>query len=391
MGKDLKGKELGKNLYQRKDGTYEAKYIDNFGKRCSIYDKKLSEVRRKLNEALYEKEHNIYNISCKLTLNEWFDNWVEVFYKNSVKPITYVNLVNNYNRHVRNSKIGNILLTSINPIHIQEFLNNLMQEKKLQRSSTKTYLVMLNQIFKKARECNYINTNPVEHANLPKVKKSGRNALTQEEIKIFFRFAKKSAYLEVFQVLLFTGLRIGEALALVWDDIDFHERTLTVNKNKVRVSHTHSETFKDFGCELLGTGTTYISTPKTELSNRVIPLCDECYEVLFNMYEDRDRNIDLVFHTRNGGYMNSSSIDNGIWRICEQINEIHENGIRRFSAHSFRHTFTTMCFENGMNTKTVQYLLGHSNINTTLEIYTHLTEAQVKKEVQQMNFKLFMS
>ena len=82
MGKDLKGKELGKGLSQRKDGLYTARYTDNFGKRHSIYDPKLSVVRQKMNEALYAKEHNIFSKHCNMTLSEWFDTWVDVFYRN---------------------------------------------------------------------------------------------------------------------------------------------------------------------------------------------------------------------------------------------------------------------------------------------------------------------
>lgn len=381
LGKDLKGKELGKNLYQRRDGTYEAKFTDNFGRRHSIYDKKLSDLRRRLNEALYKAEHNIYALNCSLKLSEWFDQWVEVFYKNTVKPVTYLRVKANFDRYIRNSAIGIMEIGNIRTIHIQKFVNELLADKNLKRMGIRPYITILRLTFQKAYECGHINKNPIVNIVLPKKDKVRREALTKREQELFLIYAQKSSYFDLFRFLLLTGMRIGEAAALTWDDIDLENNIISIDKTVSVIKGSEKEIYKKMGYEPVNGGCFILSDPKTPESKRELPINKSCRRLLLDMRLRRDPDTKQVFHTKNNTYINHTNVDARIKEICRLINERSGEHIRPFSVHTLRHTFATRCFENGVNPKTVQYLLGHTSAGTTMEIYTHVTKEQAKKEI----------
>ena len=385
MGKDLKGKELGKGLSQRKDGLYTARYTDNFGKRHSIYDPKLSVVRQKLNEALYVKDHNIFSKQCNMTLSEWFDTWVEVFYKNTVKTVTYLRAIANYDRYIRKSFLGNLKIIDIKPVHIQKFINELIEEKSLTRSGIKPYANILKGSLQKAYECAYLKANPADAIMLPKKDSKFKEAMTPREQELFFIYAEGSSYYNLFQFLILTGVRIGEAIALTWEDIDLDNRTISINKTAVAIKGVEKDLYKERGYETFNNRAIVISSPKTEGSNRVLPISDACYLLLKNIDLRREPNVSLVFYSKRKSYLNHSNIDARIKVICDLINERSGEHIKSISAHTFRHTFATRCFEMNVNIKTVQYLLGHSSAETTMDIYTHISTEQAKKEIQMVN------
>ena len=383
MGKDLNGKELGKNLSQRKDGLYEAKYTDNFGKRHSIYAKKLSEIRKKLNEALYAKEHNIFNPNCKLTLNEWFDQWIETFYKNTVKPVTYIEMKERYDRAIRNSKIGNMDITTIRNAHIQDVINELIESRNLQRRAAVNYLEAIKMPLQKAYECEYVASNPVKHINLPKDDIKTKHPLSHREQELFLAYSKTSSYYNLFVFLLNTGVRINEALALTWDDIDFDNRTVLINKSLKPVAKSNSRILENMGCAMTYNDSLIITTPKTKRSIRNLPMTEECYRLLLKMAQ-KD-NTGIVFKSTNGKYIWCTNVRIRIKEICEKINKESGELIRDITPHTFRHTFTTRCLESKLDIKTTQYLLGHSHISTTMQVYTHLTEEYLKTEIKSLN------
>lgn len=385
MGKDLKGRELGKGLSQRKDGLYTARYTDNFGKRHSIYDPKLSVVRQKMNEALYTKNHSIFSKHCNMTLSEWFDTWVDVFYKNTVKTVTYLRAIANYDRYIRNSYLGDMKITDIKPVHIQKFINELIEEKSLTRSGIKPYANVLRASLKKAYECGYLQADPAEGITLPKRNSKFREAMTPREQELFFIYAQGSSYYDLFRFLLLTGVRIGEAIALTWEDINMEERTISINKTAITVKGKEKDMYKERGYETACNRAVVISSPKTANSIRILPISDACHTLLEHMNLKREPKINLLFYSKNKSYLNHSNIDARLKAICNLINERSGEHIKSISAHTFRHTFATRCFELNVNIKTVQYLLGHSSAETTMDIYTHISTEQAKKEIQAIN------
>jgi integrase len=194
-----------------------------------------------------------------------------------------------------------------------------------------------------------------------------KEALTIENQKTFLKGASGQSYENQFQFILQTGLRTGELVGLKWEDIDFKKKTLTVQRS---MEYRYK------------VGEWRIGEPKSKSGYRTIPLTDEAIRILKDQKE-KNRNIkvipiewtEFVFLCRKGTPIKNSTYDTALFKICDKV------GIKRFSMHVLRHTFATRCIEAGMKPKTLQMLLGHSNIGITMNLYVHTTEEEKQKEI----------
>ena len=212
--------------------------------------------------------------------------------------------------------------------------------------------------------------------------------LTIEEQQIFLETAKRSHNYKQYALLLETGLRTGELIGLTWDAIDFEKRTLTVNKT---LEYRHKQGYWRAG------------PPKTQHSYRTIPLTNNAYDILLELYQNRkfrkesptlsqtleyiDRHTgqkstlvmrDLVFiNWRTGEPAKNSSYDTHLYKLCDEAK------IKRFCMHALRHTYATRAIESGMQPKVLQRLLGHGSIKTTMDRYVHVTEDSMLNAVRQ--------
>lgn len=197
-------------------------------------------------------------------------------------------------------------------------------------------------------------------------------------------------YEPLFHLALLTGLRQGELCALTWDDIDFENKVMIVSKTLIYS--------KDIGEK---SSTFKINPPKTEQGNRVIPLTDEAIAVLEcqrRQYEwlngeiRKRKNIKpvkgfekLIFKTRIASPITERSFRESIKTVVRNINKNRKEGEEEFadfSPHTFRHTFATRCFENGVQPKVIQELMGHSSMRMTMDLYTHVTEEKKRTEIE---------
>lgn len=389
MGKNLNGKELGKNLTQRKDGRYEAKYTDQFGKRHSICGKKLSDVRKRLNEALYKIDHNIYTADCKLTLNAWFDIWTEIYYKHKVKGLTYAHTIGLYNARIRDSRLGCMLLINIRPIHIQDFINGL-KKSGLAQGTISAYMSIIRALLQQAVLEGYIVQNPSIGIVIPKTSSKEKGALTQMDQEIFFKYASESPFFKLFKFLLYTGTRINEALALTWEDIDFENRIIKINKTLHHYCGEEKKVLPHNGEGLTGDSTHIefrTEPPKTKSSIRDIPMSDDCYSLLTGMMEDNRLRIAIVFHNKRI-YINDNRVRYNLRNICKQIREEEDKNFPDVTPHTFRHTFATRCIEQGINPKAIQSVLGHAGIDMTLSVYSHVTKQYMTEELSKLNLTI---
>ena len=397
MGKDKNGKELGKGISQRTDGRYDARYIDKYGKRRSLYSYKLNEIKKLLRDAQYEDDHGMGGNGINVTLDEWFVEWMRLYKEKTVGLKTQQTLRATYNSRVK-PNIGKMYLKDIKTFHVQKLLNDLL-EVGLNISTVSNIKILLKNMLRHAVQNEFITKNPCDAAELPKIKTIESRVLTIDEQSQFFDFAFACTHINVFKFTLLTGMRIGEVIGLQWSDIDFENRKISVTKT-LQYGDARSEKGYIF----------YYSTTKTEAGNRNLPMGDELYALLKlqkehqtrarlkskGLWKPREGFENLVFVGTKGQPLKIGILNEAIRGIIQKIN-VYECEIakeenreakkfKHFTCHAFRHTFTTRCYEQGVPDKVIQKLLGHANIETTLNIYAHTTEQA--KEVAMLNVKI---
>lgn len=189
MGKDLKGKELGHGICQRKNGRYDARFVDRFGKRQSISGKDLKDVKRRYNEALYENEKQI-NIKQSIILDEWYSEWMNVYKFDVIRENTkrYYNQI--YKKHI-SPTLGKLNLTDIDQLTIKKLIKKLKQDGYGYETQNKVKVVLID-IFNKALTNEYIRKNPAKGISVKRDEKKEVKVLSEEEQILFFDCAKET-------------------------------------------------------------------------------------------------------------------------------------------------------------------------------------------------------
>lgn len=366
MGKDLRGKELGEGIYQQPNGTYCARFVDKFGKRKSKRSKKLQEVRQWIADATYIDEHSDLDQATDMLVDAWFDYWISIK-KKTVRPNTVRNYIERYERNIK-GVIGKKLLTEVKPIHCQKIFSD-MADEGYKTTTIYQIRIALYNMMDFAKENDVIINNPCKKSVKSDMGKPSdkKEALTIDVQKKFLEGATGQSYENQYRFVLQTGLRTGELVGLKWDDIDFENRTLTI-------SRTMEFRYK--------VGEWRVGPPKSKSGYRTIPLTDEAIRILKAQKEKNSKikviNMewaDQVFLCGKGEPVKNSAYDTALFKICDKV------GIKRFSMHVLRHTFATRCIEAGMMPKTLQKILGHSNIGIMMNLYVHITEDEKNKEI----------
>lgn len=366
MGKDLKGKEIGAGIVQQPNGTYFARFVDKFGKRRTKRSKKLQEVKQWLADATYIDQHSDLDQATDMLVDAWFDYWIGIK-KQTVRPNTVRNYSERYERNIK-GVIGNKLLTDVKPIHCQRIFFDMADEGYKTTTIYQTRIALYN-MFEFARENDVLITNPCKKSlksdmGRPSDKKE---ALTIDVQKKFLEAVVGYSYENQYRFVLQTGLRTGELIGLKWSDIDFENRTM-------KIERTMEYRYK--------VGEWRVGPPKSKSGYRTIPLTDEAIRILENQ-RSKNKSLklvpmewkDIVFLCRKGTPVKNSTYDTGLFKYCDRV------GIPRFSMHVLRHTFATRCIEGGMKPKTLQKILGHSNIGITMNLYVHITEDEKHREI----------
>lgn len=367
MGKDLKGKELGVGISQQKDGLYSARFVDKYGKRRQKRFKKLQECRKWMADASYIDEHSNIAHASDMMVDAWFNYWIDIK-KKTVRPNTVRNYVERYEANIK-QVIGKMLLSDIKPLHCQKIFLNMADEDYKSSTIYQTRITLYNML-EFAKENDIIRYNPCKKSVRSDVGKPSKKkeALTLETQRKFLEGAIGQSYESQYRFILQTGLRTGELIALQWKHIDFKNRTLTIEQS---MEYRYK------------VGEWRVGPPKSKAGYRTIPLTDEAIRILKDQKE-RNKKIkvipiewsEFVFLCRKGTPIKNSTYDSALFKICDKV------GIARFSMHVLRHIFATRCIEAGMKPKTLQILLGHSNIGITMNLYVHTTEDEKKKEIE---------
>lgn len=374
---------------KRKDGRYQARvYLgtDAEGKKQFkyIYASSVRELTKAEADIRAKAEKGI-NL---MTMNDTYSEWLE-----RLKTVKETELTETeYNTFVARAShfvdfFGSVPLKEINQQNIQPIINAVFKRnpstgKPSAKRTVERYLSAASAVFEYAIENRATDFNPCKYVKIPKqAQVSERRALSPQErqwIEDTPHRAQTAAML-----MMYSGLRRGEATALLWSDINLKEKTITVNK---------SYDFKNYR----------IKTPKTASGTRVVSIPDK----LVNYLRSLDRKSIYVITSASGKMMSDTAwkrlwdsylcdLDLKYGTSIQKRNKFDPRGhiltIETFSPHCLRHTFCTIMYEAGIDVLTAKEQMGHSDVKTTLAIYTHLDSQHKKKNVSRLNEYLSQS
>ncbi len=302
----------------------------------------------------------------KILYKDWIYTWL-LEKKDYIKESTYANYSNNIFNHII-PKLGNYYLNELNHKVIQDFLLELSKNGRkdnnggLAEKTIKDITIIIKGSIKKG-----INEDKIKHIeltfNYPKDNKENKlYVLTKREQNKITNYVLENINSRNVGLLisLYSGIRIGELCALRWEDVDFKKNCLTINKTIQRVY------IKDKNKNI---SKVIITTPKTKNANREIPINKDFLEILKKVKSDKKHYI----ITGNEKYIEPRTYRKYFNKILDELR------IKHFNFHSLRHTFATNCISLGVDYKTVSELLGHANVNITLNLYVHPRYSQKKK------------
>ena len=379
MGKNQRGKELGEGICQRADGRYMARYTDRFGKRKTIYGKTYKEVRRELDIAR-ANNFQLKNVRDDTSLETWFTQWMEVYKKKRIRSTSYMEYMLIWNKNIE-PHIGHVKLRDLRKIDVQRVIDIAVDDGYGYERQNKIK-VMLNDMMERAVEDDMAVKNPCRGIIIRSQKEIKAEALTIQEQSDFFEQARNTFYENLFMVAVNTGLRPGELFALYPEDIDFREGVIHVTKTLIYQKYPDDE------------GKTFhIEAPKTRQSIRDVPINSVCEKYLRlqlaqkkSVSSKNKLKTRYLFTTKRNTPLNSQLYSQAIRSVVNAYNAGKSDGdrLKRFSGHTFRHTFATRCFEAGIDAKTVQKYLGHASIKMTMDLYTHVTKEKASKDIERI-------
>ena len=351
IGKDAYGKPLRKQFYGASKKEAEAKR-----------DEHMAGIKRGL---VIDYDKAVFGDALKI--------WLDTVHKPSIRLSSYQKYETNYRLRIKDSAIANMRLIEIKDANIQDFYNSLL--------ATETIPIihainrMLSVFFKHCVKGNALLRSPLSSVVLPKYpEQKATKPLTEADIAKLISACKANMKYFPFVFLTFTGLRSGELLALEYRDIDLGNEVIYVNKS-----------FKHVPIE--GRLEPIISEPKTKAGKRTIPIMAEIKPLLISHIEGIKQRRDtipidgsyLVFPSEAGTYRNENNFLRQFKMACSTIGM--EDG---YILHSLRHTFCTILARQGVSLLDASRLMGHSNINITARIYSHVTVDDKKVAVQKL-------
>lgn len=398
----IKETKLFKGERLRKDGRYEFRITKN-GVTKSISAKTLAELREKKDNLDYMRLSGVNIYKNNLTLNDVYDTWKKT--KRGVKANTFTNYCYMYEKFVYHA-LGKKKIIEIDNIDVVAFYNSLYDEKYLQANTIDTIHTVIHQLFKLAIKNNVMRYNPSDEAlkeliieDKNKKREQGYTKikyLSVEEENKLFSFIKNSVeYSRWYPLLKFidsTGVRVGEVCALQDSDIDYENRTISINKTLVvytKKNAKRNESIYEIG------------STKTEAGERTLYLTDEL-EKLINQekqfYKDADikckasvSNYDnFLFLNKDGLFYKGCTINKAIRRIVTACNADlvrkgdKKNLVPHTHVHMLRHTFNTRMMEAGVSIEDRMRVLGQSDPDVNLKIYSHVSDNSVKKAFEKV-------
>ena len=334
------------------------------GKTEAIAKKKLRDFKKSTD---YTEKH----IPSTDTVRAYFTAWMKEYQFHKLKPSSYDRLestvVNHVFPHLENMKVDKVTRN-----HIQSLVNQLYSEKNLSYSSIKKVYVALNACYKHALIDGTVVRNPCVGISLPNASERTKEvvSLSEEEVEqlrtAIMNASTSCTYAHAYLLILNTGMRMGEALSLTWEDVDFSNKTITITKNNI-LSKKRDENGERLGGYELRTQ----DSTKTASGNRTIPLNRSAEAALLELKKG-NHTPHVIVNSRQ-----HTVLPNNFERSFQGILKRAE--IAPYGIHALRHTFASMLFSKGVDVKIVSKLLGHSSVKITYDTYVHLFEKDLER------------
>ncbi len=303
-----------------------------------------------------------------MKLKELLNLWLNKYAKLTLKIRSFDKYQQLILLHI-NPKLGEYDIQDITPTILQDYVinklrtGNLNNHQPLATNTVYSIVSVLKQAFHLAVRLELISKDPTQTIKLPPSKEKEVTALTREEQKMLEEYCLKSNknnYIGII-ICLYTGIRLGELLALTWEDLDFTKKFLVIKKTCYTIRENKKKTL-------------VIESPKTKKSNRIIPLPDKLINLL-SIYKRKSK-CNYIIHTKDNSIVEIRSYQRSFESILRKCN------IKHYNFHCLRHTFATRALELGMDIKTLSEILGHTNVAITLNRYAH---SLLEYKIQEMN------
>ncbi len=336
------------------------------GKRDKPYTETVhgyKEAKQRLSQINYEIDKDNFITPSTLTLGEYLEQWLDYHCRPRLTPRTtedYEIIIRKYIKPV----LGDIPLTQVTPLQLQQLIASKAQTPRLARYCYSTLHKALND----AVRSRLILWNVADAIDAPKVSRKTVKTLSESEVHLFTEMIKESEYYSLFMTEFLTGLRRSEILALNWGDVDLELMQITVTKS---VTQKHS-------------GEIIFGETKTKSSRRAVPLTPVACHIL---REHRAKlnslrpvsETDLVFCHPDGKPYQPGSITHAFTRL------IRKCGLPGVTFHGARHTLASLLLNENVHPKIVQEILGHSSIQVTLDLYSHITPRLQRSAINKLD------
>ena len=355
------------SVHLRKDGRWEGRVVVGYDEKGLPITKN---VLAKTKTACLDKLKALQGtcsgpptekLQPDMTFGEWLDFWYQNYSKPKLRSTTQAGYENAIYKHIIPT-LGAIPLSELGTNEIQQFYTKLKKNGRLIRAelygegvSDRTVWSCHTRIrtaLDRAVVDGLIRVNPAADCKLPGQALKDMNLLTREEMQRFLIQAKEEGYYELFLLELATGLRRGEVLALQWDDLDFETGALHVQRQVYRAN-----------------GELVVSAPKTKAALRTIVLPPALVDVLAEHRQHTNSRWMFPSPAKEDSPLDPATVRKRLQTILEHA------GCKRVRFHDLRHLFVTTALENGMDVKTLSAIIGHVSAKTTLNVYTHVTDA----------------
>ena len=365
------------NIRKRSDGRWEGRYTAGYdpdtGKRIikNVLGKTQAEVKDKLKAAVEQAQQMDVIRADDYTVASWLWTWYELYSKPNVRPST----AEYYHRSIEQyviPRIGDIKLSQLTSRDIQKLYRDLQEKGRLREvqkikkpglsnATVRGVHMILHNALDRAVKERLILRNLTEDCIIPKIEKQEMKILHTEDVSAYLKAADRRSVLPMFYLELVSGVRKGELVALLWDDLDTATRTISVSKQAaVRDSKIT------------------ITRTKTETSVRRISIPQEAVELLIQEHEKHPDNQYMFPSPKTGEMYHPDSVVNLHKKILKDA------GLEHIRFHDLRHTFATTALQNGVDVKTVSAMLGHYDAGFTLRTYTHATRQAQDEAAEKM-------